>query len=706
MKRIVTLSVITIVLFLSTVSFAETYGGGTGEPNNPYQIWTPQQMNTIGANPADWDKCFKLMTDIDMSAYTGTQYKIIGNLATKFTGRFNGNNHVIRNLTYYSTIYNYIGLFGYIFDGAEINNLGVENINITGRYNVGGLIGYNTHGTVSCCYTTGFVTGIKDSVGGLIGCNSGPVSNCYSMVNVSGSEYVGGLIGDTAVYTVANCYSICSVYGTGYYVGGLIGRNSFSTVSSCFWDIQTSGRNASSAGRGLTTEQMKTMSIYQNAGWADKGWVINDGIDYPHLEWEGTTGTPIPDPLPVPLLGSGTEQNPYQVWTVNDFMALSWNVDILDKHISLMADLDLNGVFIYPIGDLGNFKGSFHGNGHIINKPMISQPTSCSVGIFRYVDYGGEINDLNVININITGDSSVGGLIGINKGTVSNSYSMGVVNGNDNVGGLIGFCLGKINYCSANCSVRGTGNDTGGLIGSNNGTVSNCYSMGNFIGNVYTGGLIGYNTSMISNCFSIGNSSGTDYVGGLIGSNGLATSNCYSTGLVSGDNYIGGLIGENYGTVKSCYSIGNVSGNNYVGGLIGTNHKKVIACFWDVSTSGQTNGIGEGLTDSVYGRTTTQMKQQATFTVSPYLWDFLGAINGTNDYWRMCVDNVDYPRLTWEYIQDGDFACPDGISYDDLQRLGNDWLVTYTTELYGADADGNKTVNFLDFAILSENWLQ
>lgn len=65
------------VLFLSWPAHAK-YGGGTGEPNDPYLIYTAEQMNTIGADLDDWDKHFKLMADIDLSGYTGTDFNIIG----------------------------------------------------------------------------------------------------------------------------------------------------------------------------------------------------------------------------------------------------------------------------------------------------------------------------------------------------------------------------------------------------------------------------------------------------------------------------------------------------------------------------------------------------------------------------------------------------------------------------------------------------
>jgi hypothetical protein len=47
------------------------YGGGTGEPNDPYLIYTAEQMNAIGADPNDWDEHFKLMADIDLNGYVG-----------------------------------------------------------------------------------------------------------------------------------------------------------------------------------------------------------------------------------------------------------------------------------------------------------------------------------------------------------------------------------------------------------------------------------------------------------------------------------------------------------------------------------------------------------------------------------------------------------------------------------------------------------
>jgi hypothetical protein len=67
-----------VILYFSGLPTQAQYGGGTGESNDPYLIYTAEQMNEIGLHEEDWDKHFKLMVDIDLSAFTGTDYNIIG----------------------------------------------------------------------------------------------------------------------------------------------------------------------------------------------------------------------------------------------------------------------------------------------------------------------------------------------------------------------------------------------------------------------------------------------------------------------------------------------------------------------------------------------------------------------------------------------------------------------------------------------------
>ncbi|MHC4569538.1 MAG: hypothetical protein ACYTE3_27750 [Planctomycetota bacterium] len=141
------LLVLAIVCLLSLPVGAQ-YGGGTGEPDDPYLIYTAEQMNEIGANfRTDWDKHFKLMANIDMSAYVDRSFNIIGsNNNNAFRGVFDGNGKRIWNLTYTATNRSYAGLFGYLKGSqAEIRNLELVNPRInagTGSY-VGSLVGFN-----------------------------------------------------------------------------------------------------------------------------------------------------------------------------------------------------------------------------------------------------------------------------------------------------------------------------------------------------------------------------------------------------------------------------------------------------------------------------------------------------------------------------------------------------------------------------------
>ena len=132
------------------------YGGGSGISNDPYLIYDASQMNAIGADSNDWDKHFKLMADIDLSAYTGTSFNIIAtNRDNPFNGVFNGNDHTISNFTYTSPGTSYIGLFGYVTGEIKDLELIAPNVDAgTGRY-VGSLVGWLKEGTITSCCVKG-----------------------------------------------------------------------------------------------------------------------------------------------------------------------------------------------------------------------------------------------------------------------------------------------------------------------------------------------------------------------------------------------------------------------------------------------------------------------------------------------------------------------------------------------------------------------
>ena len=135
-----------------------------------------------------------------------------------------------------------IGLFGWLGSRSSVKNVGLENVNVTGVYYVGGLVGYLS-GTIANCYATGKVTG-DSTIGGLVGINWGAtVTDSYSSINVTGKSRVGGHVGCLANGgVIKNCYALGSVIGNSD-VGGLVGENfnSSGTITNSYYDKETSG---------------------------------------------------------------------------------------------------------------------------------------------------------------------------------------------------------------------------------------------------------------------------------------------------------------------------------------------------------------------------------------------------------------------------------------------------------------------------------
>jgi uncharacterized repeat protein (TIGR01451 family) len=627
------------------------YQAGSGTEEDPFQVGSEASFQRLSAAPGEWDKHFVLTADLDLK---GTSVMPIGTLQEgSFTGVFNGNGHVIRNAIIDLPESDYVGLFGTLAIGGQVRNLGVEDLTVTGSQAVGGLVGHNSatitnsysrgsvsgnsdvgglvglnEGTIVASYATGF-TGAFMPGGGLVGRNRGLIANCYATGAVDGDTAIGGLVGDNDGL-VENCYAAGAVLGPDRrgatdYIGGLVGRGSKATAS--FWDIQSSNQTTSASGKGLTTTQMQTMSIFQNAGWAGNDWVMADGQDYPRLAWEDSDGVPIPAAEPVPLVGDGSEVAPYQVWTADDFALLSWHVSVLDKHIVLMADLDLSGVELHPISYLAPFTGVFDGNGHVIRNAAVSMPEgSQRVGLFSWVGEGGQLCHVGVEDVSVTcygdfGSGSIeqatGGLAGWNSGRVSDCYVTGVV-GDDSV-------------------------FAGGIVGVNTGTMTNCSAMVMVSGSGLLGGLTSYNSGTIINCYATGSVESGSYVGGLVGDNYGTISDCYATGAVRGSP-VGGLVARNGGAITNCYATGQVTGYGNRGGLVAIGDGTAVASFWDTQTSGQTTSAGGE------AKTTAEMKTQATFADAG--WDLV-------ETWRM--PEGDYPRLAWEAVNDPPQA-PTGIS--------------------------------------------
>jgi hypothetical protein len=154
-----TITLLITIFSLSFPAYAK-YSGGTGEPNDPYQIATAEDLITLGETPEDYDKHFILTADIDLDPNLPGR-KVFdraviapdmdpsegGSSGPCFTGVFDGGGHSISHLTIDG--HDNVGLFGE--SSGWIKDLGLVDISITGSsVSVGGLVGWNT-GRVTLC---------------------------------------------------------------------------------------------------------------------------------------------------------------------------------------------------------------------------------------------------------------------------------------------------------------------------------------------------------------------------------------------------------------------------------------------------------------------------------------------------------------------------------------------------------------------------
>jgi len=281
------------------------------------------------------------------------------------------------------------------------------------------------------------------------------------------------------------------------------------------------------------------------------------------------------------------------------------NPDDWGSHFVLVNDISLaeyTGTEFNIIGHnyMTPFTGVFDGNGHTISSFTYAATDTEYIGLFGCVnDANALIKDLTLVtpDVNAAGNSErVGSLVGrLRDGTITGCgiEGGGFSGGHYNTGGLVGGNFGTISNCYATGSVTGY-SSTGGLVGLNYGTISNCYSEGSVSGDDYSGGLVGFNVGTISNCYAKAGVTGGWCTGGLVGWNSSSTiQNCYAAGSVSGNYDTGGLVGFSFAedreetTLWDCYSTGTVSGNGCVGGLIGTSYcSGVIRCYSSASVSG------------------------------------------------------------------------------------------------------------------------
>jgi hypothetical protein len=290
MKRFIL--VLSAVCILSNAASAK-YSGGTGEPNDPYLIATPNDLNSIGLDPCDWDKHFLMTADINLADITGSQFNLIGNNSKPFTGLFDGSGHIIVKFSYsghisffHSALFSVVGgpeavIKNIIMVDADVNDSGgrmaclvgnlqeglVSNCHIVnGRVNAenfaGLLVGTNQSRIIDC--SSSGLCSAMEKAGGLVGfmMDQGTITNCYSDANVTVKygDMAGGLVGYHDGDLIINCRSTGKIEGldNSGKIGGLVGYNS-SVIEQCYSTAEVIGGNDEGIG-GLVGVNYGTVS--------------------------------------------------------------------------------------------------------------------------------------------------------------------------------------------------------------------------------------------------------------------------------------------------------------------------------------------------------------------------------------------------------------------------------------------------------------
>ncbi len=227
--------VVTIILILGGGWIARAYGfaGGTGEPNNPYQIATVADLLSIGSSFDLANKSFVLVNDLDLDPnLAGGRVFDKAVIGQNFSGVFDGQGHAIHHLRISAKIGSNGGLF-WIVRGGLVKDLHLKDVQLL--IPSGGALAASTpDGIVLRCSVTGKVTGSGANVGGLIGDGANAkLLHCESQADVSGSSSVGGLLGRTAAGAqIAESHATGVITGSSS-VGGLAGSSDGTLIQGC-----------------------------------------------------------------------------------------------------------------------------------------------------------------------------------------------------------------------------------------------------------------------------------------------------------------------------------------------------------------------------------------------------------------------------------------------------------------------------------------
>jgi len=358
------------------------------------------------------------------------------------------------------------------------------------------------------------------------------------------------------------------------------------------------------------------------------------------------------------LPGDGTEQNPYELSSFNDLLAIDQD---LTANYVLTDDIDFGaGSPISPLSfdssgygsDTVRFTGTLDGQGHEVrNFEIDGSSTYEGGGLFETIGTGGVVKNLDIVNINVVGDSFVGGLAGKFDGGADGEIRDVSVTGTVESNGMDAF----ITAC------------VGGLVGlMDSGTVTESSSSAGVAGEQNVGGAVGkMNGGEITRTYAEGNVAFTGFFGssnegGFVGLvEGGSIKKSYARGDVFGSDWVGGFVGRDnggVGSIEEVYSTGPVASftnPDAVGGLAG--FPGVVLEEETVSVLGITNGYWDEEASGVpisNGGTPLTTDEMTGDNASDNMDGF--------DFGGTWVETANYPVLNWQAEENPGLALDEG----------------------------------------------
>jgi hypothetical protein len=637
---------------------APTSGDGNSE-STPYLIETEANLawlaNEVNNGTANASKFYKQTAELDLGNNPWTP---IGNTPTgdnkkPFTGTYDGNGKVIKNLYINAPTADYKALFGGI-DGATLKNITVASGFVYGKQYAAGICGFATgNSKITCCANIATVYGKQERNGGVVAYIEGKtkVNNCINYGLVSAFNYSGGVVGfcNKTTTEVANCINVGQVFGMRYTVGNCFGYNKDfgCPTTNCYYDNQInasegwtrvnpieSDLDVADQMEGKPTSAMTSGNKLDNS-FSNDNWVFTTGM-YPRLKTNYEQPAVVLAATPVSLSSGDNADNVTKDFTVSTANSVSWvSGDTTNLTISGTSASILKNTGVILTASKEGYTKTVYLKTNKANATAIgssSSPltieTESELEEFReavnnYGSYKGcaAYDGFKGIHFIVTVDIELADWtepIGIH-----NSFK-GIFDGNhrsikginvaqtsySSVGGLFG-CLsyGEIKNITVYGSVKGK-ELIGGICGATfNEHMTNCvsYCTINCSGKQQTGGIAGDDRgfSTFTNCENYGTITAGMRSGGILGRSQMGTTldGCKNFGDVTGnDESIGGICGSvatttGGGTIINCENHGKVkstSDKGKVGGIIGsipTNATEIVTT---------TNCINTGIVDGKY----------------------------------------------------------------------------------------------------------